>query len=67
MIGQITANIHDRKGEIIRRVDFINCQIVKIDGGWDLDWGDNTNIQNFKASWVADYWIDTYFDVTDSN
>jgi hypothetical protein len=67
MIGQITANIHDRKGEIIRRVDFINCQIVKIDGGWDLDWGDNTNIQNFKASWVADYWIDTYFDMADSN
>jgi len=67
MIGQITANIHDRKGEIIRRVDFVNCQITKLDGGWDLNWASNSEIQSFTANWIADYWIDTYFDLTDSN
>ncbi len=67
MIGQITANVHDRTGEVIRRVDFINCQLYKLEGGWDLEWSANTDIQQCSGTWVADYWIDTYFDLTDSN
>ena len=66
MIGQITANIHDRTGEVIRRVDFINCQIYGLADGWNLDYSANTEIQSCTANWVCDYWIDTYFDVTDS-
>lgn len=66
MIGQISANIHDRTGEVIRRVDFINCQMYGLTGGWDLDFAQNTGIQSCGANWVCDYWIDTYFDVTDS-
>lgn len=66
MIGQITANIHDRTGEVIRRVDFVNCQIYGVNDGWLLDYSANDQIQSCSAAWVCDYWIDTYFDVTDS-
>jgi hypothetical protein len=66
MIGQITAHIHDRTGEVIRRVDFVNCQIKGIDG-WELTFDNYNGIQSANASFLADYWIDTYFDVADNN
>ena len=66
MIGQITAHIHDRTGEVIRRVDFVNCQMQDLTEGWDLKFDDSEGIQSFTAHWVADYWIDTYFDITDT-
>jgi len=66
MIGQITAHIHDRTGEVIRRVDFVNCQMQDLTEGWDLKFDDSEGIQSFTAHWVADYWIATYFDITDT-
>jgi hypothetical protein len=60
MVGQITAQLHDRTGEVIRRVDFINCQLKSVTG-WEFDWNDSTEIISVTASFVADYWNDTYF------
>ena len=60
MMGQITAQLHDRTGEVIRRVDFVNCQIKGVTG-WDFNWDSNTQIVEVSAKFVADYWNDTYF------
>lgn len=60
MIGQITAQLHDRTGEVIRRVDFVNCQIKSL-SGWDFDWSESAGIISVDANFVADYWNDTYF------
>ena len=60
MIGQIAAQIHDRTGEVIRRVDFVNCQIKGLTG-WEFEWGGGAEINSAKASFVADYWNDTYY------
>ena len=62
LLGQITAHIHDRTGEVIRRGDFINVQLKGL-SGWDLNWESNTGISDATASFVADYFVDTYFDV----
>lgn len=62
MIGQVTANIHDRTGEVIRRVDFVNCQLQGL-SGWDFNWANGGSIQNTTANFVADYWIDSYFEI----
>jgi hypothetical protein len=60
MLGQITAQLHDRTGEVIRRVDFVNCQMKGVTG-WTFDWSQNTSIVEAEASFIADYWNDTYF------
>lgn len=61
-IGQITAQIHDRTGEVIRRVDFIDVFCTSI-SGFSLSWDNTGIIQNVQAKFIADYWNDTYFDV----
>lgn len=60
MIGQITAQLHDRTGEVIRRVDFVNCQLKSLTG-WDFNWENSSEIISVNTSFVADYWNDTYF------
>jgi len=62
IIGTIIVNQHDKKGVVLRRVTFQNCQIKNV-GGTDLDWSQSTAIQeNLTAGFVADYWIDEYID-----
>lgn len=61
-IGQITAQIHDRTGEVIRRVDFVNAYITEL-SGFSLSWDNAGIIQNVTAKFVADYFNDTYFDI----
>lgn len=62
IIGTIIVNQHDKKGVVLRRVTFQNCQIKNV-GGTDLDWAQSTSIQeNLTAGFVADYWIDEYID-----
>ena len=61
-IGQITAQIHDRTGEVIRRVDFVNAYILSL-GGFNLTWDGGGLITNVEAEFQADYFNDTYFDV----
>jgi len=62
IIGTIIVNQHDKKGVVLRRVTFQNCQIKNV-GATDLDWSQSTAIQeNLTAGFVADYWIDEYID-----
>jgi hypothetical protein len=60
-IGTIIVNHHDKKGVVLRRVTFQNCQIKGLDG-YDLDWGSQNIIDSIKGKFVADYWIDEYID-----
>jgi hypothetical protein len=61
MVGTIVAHIHDRAGVVIRRVAFQNVQLLKV-GDMDFDWNKNEILQG-SASFVADYWIDSYYDI----
>ena len=61
LIGTIIVNQHDKKGVVLRRVTFQNCQLFKIQG-YDLDWGSNGIIENVTADFVYDYFIDEYID-----
>lgn len=63
IIGTIIVNQHDKKGVVLRRVTFQNCQMNKL-GGYDLDWGSNGIIENVTADFVYDYFIDEYIDQT---
>ena len=61
IIGTIIVNQHDKKGVVLRRVTFQNCQIKKI-GGIGSDWSSNDIWKDVTADFVADYWIDEYID-----
>ena len=61
LIGTIIVNQHDKKGVVLRRVTFQNCQLFKVQGV-DLDWGSNGIIENVAAEFVYDYFIDEYID-----
>lgn len=63
LIGQVTAHIHDRTGEVIRRFDFINTQLTGIEGFDSWQW-DNPGINSqATGSFECDYFVDTYYDV----
>jgi len=61
LIGTIIVNQHDKKGVVLRRVTFQNCQLFKVQG-YDLDWASNGIIENVAAEFVYDYFIDEYID-----
>jgi len=61
MIGTIIVNQHDKKGVVLRRVTFQNCQISKLQG-YDLDWSTAEIIQTVNVDFVYDYFIDEYID-----
>jgi hypothetical protein len=61
LIGTIVVNQHDKKGVVLRRVTFQNCQLFKV-GGYDLDWASNGIIENVTAEFTYDYFIDEYID-----
>ena len=61
IIGTIIVNQHDKKGVVLRRVTFQNCQIKGFNGT-DLDWTSQTIQETVSANFVADYWIDEYID-----
>ena len=61
LIGTIVVNQHDKKGVVLRRVTFQNCQLFKI-SGVDLDWASNGIIENVTADFTYDYFIDEYID-----
>lgn len=62
LIGTIIVNQHDKKGVVLRRVTFQNCQISKLTG-WDLDWGTNEIVQTVNATFLYDYFVDEYIDL----
>ena len=61
IISTIIVNQHDKKGVVIRRVTFQNCQIKSLTG-WDLDWASNAIVTDVTAAIVYDYFIDEYID-----
>jgi hypothetical protein len=61
MIGTIIVNQHDKKGVILRRVTYQNCQLKTL-SGWDLDWATNGIVNEVSATFVYDYFIDEYID-----
>ena len=61
IIGTIIVNQHDKKGVVLRRVTFQNCQITKL-AGYSLDWSSNNIIESAQADFVYDYFIDEYID-----
>lgn len=60
IIGTVIVNQHDKKGVVLRRVTFQNCQIKGVNG-FDLSW-DGGDIHSVTANFVSDYWIDEYID-----
>jgi hypothetical protein len=61
IIATIIVNQHDKKGVVLRRVTFQNCQLKSLTG-WDLDWASNAIVPDVTATIVYDYFIDEYID-----
>jgi hypothetical protein len=61
LIGTIIVNQHDKKGVVLRRVTFQNCQLYKL-SGYSLDWSSNNIIDNVSGTFTYDYFIDEYID-----
>jgi hypothetical protein len=60
-IGTIIVNYHDKKGFVLRRVTFQNCQITSL-GSPNLAWTGTDIWADTTANFVADYWIDETID-----
>ena len=61
IIGTIIVNQHDKKGLVLRRVTFQNCQITEVSSP-SMDWGGQGIWEEATSKFVADYWIDEYID-----
>jgi hypothetical protein len=61
LIGTIIVNQHDKKGVVLRRVTYQNCQLKSLTG-WDLDWSSNAIVTEVTGAFVYDYFIDEYID-----
>jgi hypothetical protein len=61
IIGTIIVNQHDKKGVVLRRVTFQNCQIKGV-SSMALDWSSNDIWDDLSAKFIADYWVDEYID-----
>jgi len=61
LIGTIVVNQHDKKGFVLRRVTYQNCQLKKL-GYSDFQWGEPGIIEEIEATFQWDYFIDEYID-----
>jgi hypothetical protein len=61
IIGTIIVNQHDKKGVVLRRVTFQNCQLQKLTYA-ELDWSQQNIIDTITATFIWDYFIDEYVD-----
>jgi hypothetical protein len=61
IVGTIIVNQHDKKGVVLRRLTYQNCQILSI-GNPQLSWDSATNLWEVDCTFAADYWIDEYID-----
>jgi len=61
LIGTIIVNQHDKKGYVLRRVTYQNCQLQNLTYA-DLAWATPGIIDNIDATFVWDYFIDEYID-----
>jgi hypothetical protein len=61
LIGTIIVNQHDKKGYVLRRVTYQNCQLQTLTYA-DFDWATPGIINSIDATFVWDYFIDEYID-----
>lgn len=61
LIGTIIVNQHDKKGVILRRITYQNCQLKSLTG-WAMDWASAAIVQDVTGKFVYDYFIDEYID-----
>lgn len=61
MIGNIIVNQHNKKGQVIRRVTYVNVQMVGV-SEIELNWDSPSEILECSAKFIADYWEDLYID-----
>jgi len=61
MVGAIIVNMHNKKGQVIRRVTYRNVQIIGITG-MEVDWDAPTDILETEAKFVSDVYEDLYID-----
>lgn len=59
IIGRLIVNVHNKKGKVIRRVEYMNVQITDVQE-WELSWDTPTEILECSANFVADFWYDLY-------
>jgi hypothetical protein len=62
MVGTIIVNQHDKKGLVLRRVTFQNCQLSSITNMASLTYEGQGILANISADFVVDYWQDEYID-----
>ena len=60
-IGTMIVNQHDKKGLVLRRVTFQNCQLKSITSP-SLDYSAQGILADVTADFCCDYWIDEYID-----
>lgn len=61
LIGTIIVNQHDKKGFVLRRVTYQNCQIQNLTYA-DFDWAQAGMMEKMTATFRWDYFIDEYID-----
>jgi len=61
MIGTLIVNQHDKKGLVLRRLTFQNCQLNSV-AGPPMDWNGQGIWEDCSAKFVSDYWVDEYID-----
>lgn len=61
MISNIIFNQHDKKGVVLRRIQFINCQLQKMNTP-AFDWKSQAIWDELTADFVFDYFVDEYID-----
>jgi hypothetical protein len=61
LVGTIIGYIHDKEGEILRRITYHNCQPLSI-AGWDseINW-ESIEMAKLSGTWASDYWEDFYY------
>jgi hypothetical protein len=60
-IGTMIVNQHDKKGLVLRRVTFQNCQLKSVSGP-NMDYSGQGIMTDVIADFCCDYWIDEYID-----
>ena len=63
IIGTVIVNQHDKKGVVLRRVTFQNCQLKAVSSP-SLTYEGQGILANVTANFVCDYWVDEYIDGT---
>jgi len=61
-IGTLIVNQHDKKGLVLRRVTFQNCQLKSVSSP-TMDYANQTILGDVTADFCCDYWVDEYIDM----